>query len=101
AALGVPSRRVLIAQAFFVLAALLTKGRPLSGADGLLASDQLQYFAGMREAAHHVLLRNPIGLARGKPVLPPPGFLISAAVHDVTGLSIPASYVALWKPVAI
>jgi len=92
---------VLIAQAFFVLAALLTKGRPLSGADGLLASDQLQYFAWIREAAHHVLIGNPFDLAPGNRVFLHPGFLISAAVHDVTGLSIPASYVALWKPVAI
>jgi hypothetical protein len=92
---------VLIAQAFFVLAALLTKGRPLSGADGLLASDQLQYFAWIREAAHHVLIGNPFDLAPGNRVFLHPGFLISAAVHDVTGLSIPASYVGLWKPVAI
>ena len=33
---------------FVVLAALATKGRPLSGADGLLAADQLQYFAWIR-----------------------------------------------------
>jgi len=92
---------VLIAQAFFVLAALLTKGRPLSGADGLLASDQLQYFAWIREAANHVLIGNPFDLARGDRVFLHPGFLISGAVHDVTGLSIPASYIGLWKPVAI
>src|SRR3954452_5399548 len=81
---------VLIAQAFFVIAALLTKGRPLSGADGLLASDQLQYFAWIREAAHHVLIGNPFDLVPGDRVFLHPGFLISAAVHDVTGLSIPA-----------
>ena len=92
---------VLIAQAFFVLAALLTKGRPLSGADGLLASDQLQYLAWIREAAHHGLIGNPFDLARGDRVFLHPGFLISGLVHDVTGLSIPASYVGLWKPVAI
>jgi hypothetical protein len=92
---------VLIAQAFFVIAALLTKGRPLSGADGLLASDQLQYFAWIREAANHVLIGNPFDLAPGDRVFLHPGFLISAAVHDVTGLSIPASYIGLWKPVAI
>ena len=92
---------VLIAQSFFVLAALLTKGRPLSGADGLLASDQLQYFAWIREAAHHVLIGNPFDLAPGDRVFLHPGFLISGVVHDVTGLSIPASYIGLWKPVAI
>ena len=92
---------VLIAQSFFVLAALLTKGRPLSGADGLLASDQLQYFAWIREAAHHVLIGNPFDLAPGDRVFLHPGFLISGVVHDVTRLSIPASYIGLWKPVAI
>jgi hypothetical protein len=92
---------VLIAQAFFVLAALLTKGRPLSGADGLLASDQLQYFAWIREASNHILIGNPFDLARGDRVFLHPGFLISGIVHDVTGLSIPASFIALWKPVAI
>jgi hypothetical protein len=92
---------VLIAQAFFVLAALLTKDRPLSGADGLLASDQLQYFAWIREASNHVLIGNPFDLAPGDRVFLHPGFLISGAVHDVTGLSIPASFVGLWKPVAI
>jgi hypothetical protein len=92
---------VLIAQAFFVLAALLTKGRPLSGADGLLASDQLQYFAWIREASNHVLIGNPFDLALGDRIFLHPGFLISGAVHDVTGLSIPASFIGLWKPVAI
>jgi hypothetical protein len=92
---------VLIAQAFFVLAALLTKGRPLSGADGLLASDQLQYFAWIRESANHVLIGNPFDLARGDRVFFHPGFFISGLVHDLTGLSIPASYIGLWKPVAI
>ena len=92
---------VLVAQAFFVLAALLTKGRPLSGADGLLASDQLQYLAWIREASNHVLIGNPFDLAHGDRVFLHPGFLISGVVHDVTGLSIPASYIGLWKPVAI
>src|SRR3954462_11012271 len=92
---------VLVAQAFFVLAALLTKGRPLSGADGLLASDQLQYFGWIREAFNHVLIGNPFDLAPGQRVFLPPGFVISGLVHDVTGLSIPATYIGLWKPVAI
>ena len=63
---------VLIAQAFFVLAALLTKGRPLSGADGLLASDQLQYFAWIREAAAPRPHRQPVRPRARQPGLPPP-----------------------------
>ena len=48
-----------------VLAMLSVKGRPLSGADGLLASDQLQYFAWIREASHHLLIGNRFDLAPG------------------------------------
>ena len=51
--------------ALVVLAMLLTKRRPLSGADGLLAADQLQYFAWIREAAHHGLIGNRFDLAPG------------------------------------
>ena len=60
-----------------VLAALLTKGRALTGADGLLASDQLQYFTWIRQAGEHWLIGNEYDLAPGQPRLPPPGFLLS------------------------
>ena len=46
-----------------VLAALLTKGRALTGADGLLASDQLQYFTWIRQASKHVLIGNEYDMA--------------------------------------
>ena len=77
----------------------LTKGRPLSGADGLLAADQLQYFAWIREAAHHVLIGNRFDLAPGDRAFLHPGFAISGGLHAL-GLSVPLSYL-LWKPVAI
>jgi hypothetical protein len=92
---------VLTATSFLVLVALTTKGRPLSGADGLLASDQLQYFAWVREAAHHGLIGNPFDLRPSDRVFLHPGFLASGGLHDLTGLSIPASFVGLWKPIAI
>ena len=76
-----------------VLAALLTKGRPLSGADGLLAADQLQYFAWIREASHHVLIGNRFDLAPGSRSFLHPGFGISGALHALSYL--------LWKPVAV
>lgn len=89
----------LCAFSVVVLAALLTKGRPLSGADGLLAADQLQYFAWIREASEHGLIGNRFDLARGDRAFLHPGFGISGALHAL-GLSVPLAYL-LWKPVAV
>jgi len=89
----------LVGLAFVVLAALASKGRPLSGADGLLAADQLQYFAWIREAAHHVLIGNRYDLAPGARSFLHPGFGISGGLHAL-GLSVPLSYL-VWKPVAV
>lgn len=82
------------------LAALLSKGRPLSGADGLLATDQMQYLAWIREASNHVLIGNVWDLAPGDRAFLHPGFLLSGVLHRVLGVSIPLAYL-LWKPVAI
>ncbi len=93
---------VLIAATGFsliVLAALATKGRPLSGADGLLAADQLQYFAWIRESAHHLLIGNRYDLAPGARSFLHPGFAISGGLNAL-GLSVPLSYL-VWKPVAV
>jgi hypothetical protein len=83
-----------------VLAALLTKRRALTGADGLLASDQLQYFTWIRQAGDHVLIGNEYDLAPDHRVFLHPGFLISGLLHAATGISVPLSYL-LWKPVAV
>lgn len=90
---------VLSGLSVLVLAMLSVKGRPLSGADGLLASDQLQYFAWIREASHHLLIGDRFDLARGDRAFLHPGFAISGGLHDL-GLSIPLSYL-VWKPVAV
>jgi hypothetical protein len=82
-----------------VLAALLTKGRALTGADGLLASDQLQYFTWIRQASEHVLIGNEYDMAPDHRVFLHPGFLISGLLHDATGISVPLSYL-LWRPAA-
>jgi hypothetical protein len=92
---------VLVGTSFAVLLPLLSKGRPLSGADGLYPADQLQYFAWIREASQHGLIGNRMDLAPGDRPFLHPGFLLSGLLHRVTGLSIPLSYLALWKPVAI
>jgi hypothetical protein len=83
-----------------ILAALLTKGRALTGADGVLASDQLQYFTWIRQASEHVLIGNEYDLAPDDRTFLHPGFLLSGLVHAATGLSVPLSYL-LWKPVAV
>jgi hypothetical protein len=83
-----------------VFAALLTKGRALSGADGVLAADQLQYFAWIREASENVLIGNKFDFLPDKHTFLHPGFLISGGIHAVTGLSVPLSF-QLWKPVAV
>ena len=83
-----------------VLAALLTKGRALTGADGLLASDQLQYFTWIRQAGEHGLIGNEYDLAPDHRVFLHPGFLVSGLLHAATGITVPLSYL-LWKPVAV
>jgi hypothetical protein len=83
-----------------VLAALLTKGRQITGADGLLASDQLQYFTWIREASEHGLIGNRYDFAPDDRTFLHPGFLISGGISALTGMSIPLAY-QLWKPVAV
>ncbi len=82
-----------------VLVPLLSRGRPLSGADGLYPLDQLQYFAWIRESAHHWLIGNPYDLARGERAFLHPGFLISGLAVRL-GLPVPLAYL-MWKPVAV
>jgi hypothetical protein len=84
-----------------LLAPLLTRGRPLSGSDGLFPADQLQYFAWIRDASHHGLIGNRFDLAPGDRAFFHPGFLLTGLVHRVTGIGIPWLYIALWKPVAV
>jgi hypothetical protein len=91
---------VLSGLSLVVLAALLTKGRALTGADGVLASDQLQYFTWIREASEHGLIGNRYDFAPDDRTFLHPGFLISGVVHAVTGLSVPVTFL-LWKPVAV
>src|SRR6185503_15603318 len=74
-----------------VLAALLTKGRAITGADGLLASDQLQYYTWIRQSAEHGLVGNEYDMAPDHRVFLHPGFLLSGALHRL-GLTIPLGY---------
>jgi hypothetical protein len=83
-----------------VFAALFTKGRALTGADGVLAADQLQYFSWIRDASDHVLIGNKFDFLPDRHTFLHPGFLISGGVHALTGISVPLSF-QLWKPVAV
>jgi hypothetical protein len=83
-----------------VLAALATKGRALTGADGVLAADQLQYFTWIREASESGLIGNKFDFQPDSHVFFHPGFAISGLVHAVTGLSVPVTF-QLWKPVTV
>src|SRR4051794_23542283 len=91
---------VLAASSLALLVPLLTRGRPLSGSDGFFPADQLQYFAWIREAAHHGLIGNFFDLAPQHRVFLHPGYLISGALAALTGISYPLAYL-LWKPVAV
>src|SRR5947208_1617864 len=91
---------VLAATSLALLVPLLTRGRPLSGSDGFFPADQLQYFAWIREAAHHGLIGNLFDLAPQHRVFLHPGYLLSGALARVTGISYPLAY-QLWKPVAV
>ena len=84
-----------------VLVPLLTRGRPLSGSDGLFPADQLQYFAWMRESAHHVLIGNRFDLAPGDRPFFHPGFFLTGMISRITGASLPLTYLVIWKPIAI
>jgi hypothetical protein len=86
--------------ALAVQVALLAQGRPLSGVEGIFPPDQTQYFAWIREAAHHGLIGNRFDLAPGERPFFHPGFGLSGLLHNVTGVSIPLAYQA-WKPLAI
>jgi hypothetical protein len=84
-----------------LLVPLLTRGRPLSGSDGLFPADQLQYFAWIRDASQHGLIGNRFDLAPGDRAFFHPGFLLTGLVHRVTGVGIPWVYMVMWKPLAV
>ena len=92
---------VLIAQAFFVLAALLDQGPPAVGRrrpPRLRPAPVLRLDPRGRPPRAD---RQPLRPRARQPRLPPPRLPDLAAVHDVTGLSIPPRYLGLWKPLAI
>jgi len=93
----------LCALAFCVLIGLLVrvwvKGGVVTGADGYLVVDPLQYLNWLRQAGDHGLVRNLYDIAPSPRSFLHPGVLLAGLAHRA-GLGLVASYM-LFKPVAI
>jgi hypothetical protein len=76
-----------------------TKGGLVTGADGFLVADPLQYITWLREAGKHVAVANLYDLESGPYSFVHPGVVISGVLHRL-GLGEVASYV-VWKPVSV
>ncbi|MBJ7521137.1 MAG: hypothetical protein JHC84_15665 [Solirubrobacteraceae bacterium] len=84
-----------------VLVPLLAKtDRTITGADGLLAADQLQYLTWIREASNHVLIGNLFDLAPGDRTFFHPVFAVSGRLVAL-GAPLAVAYLLVWKPVAV
>ena len=90
----------LVAAAASPFVPVLRLRLPLSGAVGIYAEDQLQYFAWIREATTHILAGDRFDLAPGIRSFLHPVFAVSGIIHAASGLPIPLCYL-LWEPVAI
>ncbi len=92
----------LVALSFAVLAGLVVrvwaKGGVVTGSDGFLVVDQLQYLNWLRQSGEHGAAANLYDLAPGPHSFVHPGVLISGLLHRL-GLGMIAAY-AVWKPVA-
>jgi hypothetical protein len=71
----------------------------LTGADGLIGSDQLQYLSWARDAGSHGLAANLFDLAPSSHVFAEPMFTLTGGLWRL-GVPLPLAY-WLWKPVAI
>jgi hypothetical protein len=97
------SLAALFALSVAVLAGLLvrvwTQGGLVTGPDGFLVVDGMQYLNWVRQAGDHVLIENLYDLDDGPRSFLHPGVLVSGLLHKL-GLGVTAAYVA-WKPVAV
>jgi hypothetical protein len=94
---------VLAALALAPLLGLLvrvwTQGGLVTGGDGFLVADPMQYLTWLREAGENVAVANLYDLEDGPSSFIHPGVLISGLLHQL-GLGVVASYM-VWKPVAV
>jgi hypothetical protein len=75
-----------------------TRGGVITGADGFLVADPMQYLAWLREAGHTIGVENLYDLRSGPHAFVHPGVLVSGLLHRL-GLGVAAAYL-VWKPVA-
>jgi hypothetical protein len=107
-ALGLDLFEALVLVALFALAVaplagllvrVWTQGGLVTGADGHLVADPLQYVNWLRQAGDHVAVENLYDLEPGPRSFVHPGVLISGLFHRA-GLGVVAAYM-IWKPVAV
>ena len=82
-----------------LLVRVWTKGGVVTGADGFLVADPLQYITWLRQAGQHVAVANLYDLETGPYSFVHPGVVISGLLHRA-GLGEVAAYM-VWKPVAV
>jgi hypothetical protein len=82
-----------------LLVRVWTQGGVVTGGDGFLVADPLQYLTWLREAGESVAVENLYDLEDGPSSFVHPGVLISGLLHQL-GLGVVASYM-VWKPVAV
>ena len=82
-----------------LLVRVWTQGGVVTGGDGFLVADPLQYLTWLREAGDGVAVANLYDLEDGPSSFVHPSVLISGFLHQL-GLGIVASYM-VWKPVAV
>ncbi|MFL5887105.1 MAG: hypothetical protein ACJ77M_18705, partial [Thermoleophilaceae bacterium] len=95
AALGALSVAVLAG----LLVRVWTKGGIVTGSDGFLVVDQLQYLNWLRQAGEHLAVTNLYDIGSYPHDYVHPGVVVSGLLHRL-GLGLAASYMA-WKPVAV
>src|SRR5687768_12142482 len=92
-----PALALLLAWAFIPLVVLLARevvyGQVLTGADGLLTADQLQYMAWVRDLGEHGLAANLFDLRADHRVLLHPMFLSSGLAWKA-GVPIQLAFLA-------
>jgi hypothetical protein len=97
------SLAALFALSMAVIAGLLvrvwTQGGLVTGSDGFLVVDQMQYLNWVRQAGEHVLIEDLYDLDDGPRTFLHPGVLVSGLLNRL-GLGVIAAYMA-WKPVAV
>jgi len=76
-----------------------TKGGVVTGADGFLVADPMQYLTWLREASDHLAVANLYDLADGQHSFVHPGVLVSGLLHKA-GFGVAPAYLA-WKPLAV